>query len=97
MYRDVITPERVAELLMLRADMPRSLHACMREVVKNLERVGNDHSHETQRKAGRLLADLQYARIDQTLTAGLHAYLTQFLERINDLGHGISEDFLLPS
>jgi uncharacterized alpha-E superfamily protein len=24
-YRDVITPERVAELLILRADMPRSL------------------------------------------------------------------------
>jgi uncharacterized alpha-E superfamily protein len=28
-YRDVITPARVAELLMLRADMPRSLLACM--------------------------------------------------------------------
>jgi uncharacterized circularly permuted ATP-grasp superfamily protein len=26
-YHDVITPERVAELLILRADMPRSLHA----------------------------------------------------------------------
>src|ERR1051325_738430 len=28
-YRDVITPVRVAELLVLRADMPRSLHSCM--------------------------------------------------------------------
>src|SRR3989454_9155379 len=28
-YRDAITPRRVAELLILRADMPRSLHACM--------------------------------------------------------------------
>jgi len=28
-YRDVITPQRVAELLILRADMPRSLLACM--------------------------------------------------------------------
>ena len=52
-YRDVITPERVAELLMLRADMPRSLLASMHEVVKNLERVANDHSQETTRKAGR--------------------------------------------
>ena len=96
-YRDVITPERVAELLMLRPDMPRSLLACMREVVKNLERVGNDHSKETERKAGRLLADLQYARIDETLTTGLHAYLTHFLDRINDLGVGISRDFLMPN
>ena len=30
-YRDVITPLRVAELLILRRDMPRSLHACMEE------------------------------------------------------------------
>jgi uncharacterized alpha-E superfamily protein len=28
-YSDVISPRRVAELLVLRADMPRSLHACM--------------------------------------------------------------------
>ena len=96
-YRDVITPERVAELLMLRVDMPRSLLASMREVVKNLERVSNDHSDETLRKAGRLLADLQYGRIDEILTTGLHAYLTQFLDRINDLGSGISRDFLMPS
>jgi uncharacterized alpha-E superfamily protein len=96
-YRDVITPERVAELLMLRADMPRSLAACMNEVVKNLARVKNDHSRETERKAGRLLADLQYGRIDEILTTGLHAYLTQFLDRINDLGYGISRDFLLPT
>ena len=93
----MITPERVAELLMLRADMPRSLLASMREVVKNLDRVGNDHSQETQRKAGRLLADLQYGRIDEILTTGLHAYLTQFLDRVNDLGSGISRDFLMPS
>jgi uncharacterized alpha-E superfamily protein len=94
-YRDVITPERVAELLMLRPDMPRSLHASMLEVVMNLERVKNDHSAETQRKAGRLLADLQYARIDEILATGLHAYLTQFLDRVNELGQGISQDFLV--
>src|SRR5471030_2108531 len=30
-YRDLITPARIAELLMLRGDMPRSLLACMDE------------------------------------------------------------------
>ena len=33
-YRDVIKPERVADLLILRPDMPRSLHASMNEVVR---------------------------------------------------------------
>ena len=96
-YRDVITPERVAELLMLRSDMPRSLLASMLEVVANLESVANAQSRETQRKAGRLLADLRYARIDEILATGLHAYLTQFLDRVHDLGQGISRDFLVPA
>jgi len=95
-YRNVIRPERVAELLILRPDMPRSLAACMHEVVSNLHRVANEQSKDTLRLAGRLCADLQYGRIDEILATGLHAYLTQFLERVNALGAGISRDFLVP-
>ncbi|MEP6740818.1 MAG: alpha-E domain-containing protein, partial [Caldimonas sp.] len=95
-YRNVIRPERVAELLILRPDMPRSLAACMHEVVANLERVANAQSSDTLRLAGRLEADLHYGRIDEILATGLHAYLTQFLERVNALGAGISRDFLVP-
>jgi uncharacterized alpha-E superfamily protein len=95
-YRNVIRPERVAELLMLRPDMPRSLAACMNEVVANLQLVANEQSSETLRRAGRLQADLRYARIDEILATGLHAYLTQFLDRVNDLGAGIGRDFLVP-
>jgi uncharacterized alpha-E superfamily protein len=96
-YRDVIKPERVAELLILRPDMPRSLHASMNEVVANLLLVASDPASETLRRAGKLRADLQYGRIDDILATGLHAYLTQFLDRVNDLGVNISRDFLIPS
>ena len=96
-YRDVIKPERVADLLILRGDMPRSLHASLVEVVNNLVMVSNDQSKETQRRAGKLLADLQYARIDEILATGLHAFLTQFLDRVNELGGRISRDFLIPA
>jgi uncharacterized alpha-E superfamily protein len=95
-YRNVIRPDKVAELLILRADMPRSLAACMNEVVANLSFVANEQSGDTLRRAGRLRADLQYARIDEILATGLHAYLTQFLERVGTLGVGISRDFLVP-
>jgi uncharacterized alpha-E superfamily protein len=95
-YRNVIRPEKVAELLILRADMPRSLAACMQEVVSNLRRVANEQSGDTLRCAGRLHSDLQYGRIDEILATGLHAYLTQFLERVGTLGVGISRDFLVP-
>lgn len=95
-YRNVIRPEKVAELLILRPDMPRSLAASMNEVVSNLELVANQQSGDTLRRAGRLQSDLRYGRIDEILATGLHAYLTQFLDRVGDLGVGISRDFLVP-
>jgi len=96
-YRNVITPERVAELLVLRADMPRSLHASMNEVVANLAALANEQSRETERRAGKLRAELQYGNIEEILATGLHAFLTQFLDRVNELGAGISRDFLVPA
>lgn len=96
-YRDIIRPERVAELLILRPDMPRSLHASLNEVVSNLSMVANEHSTGTQRRAGKLLSELQYGSINEILANGLHAFLTQFLDRVNEIGFNISKDFLVPS
>jgi uncharacterized alpha-E superfamily protein len=95
-YRDVITPSRVAALLILRGDMPRSLLSCMSEVCLNLEMVRNSRSGETERRAGLMRAELGYGRYEDILAQGLHVYLTGFLERVNDLGGRISQDFLVP-
>jgi uncharacterized alpha-E superfamily protein len=95
-YRDVITPARIAELLMLRGDMPRSLLACMDEVVQNLHDVRNDVSADTERFAGRLRAELQFGKIEDILAEGLHDTLTRFLADIYELGNRVSRDFLVP-
>ncbi|MCK6390380.1 MAG: alpha-E domain-containing protein, partial [Azonexus sp.] len=95
-YRDVITPERVAELLILHSDMPRSLRFCLNGVVKNLELVANRQSDETLRQAGQLYSQLRYGRIEDILKDGLHEWLTDFMDRIYLLGDGISQNFLVP-
>jgi len=95
-YRDVITPDRVAELLILHKDMPRSLHFCMNGVIKNLDLIANRQSGETARQAGLLHAQLHYGRIEDILELGLHEWLTDFMDRIYMLGDGISKDFLVP-
>jgi uncharacterized alpha-E superfamily protein len=95
-YRDSITPARVAELLMLRANMPRSLLACMERVVHNLKAVRNDVSADTERLAGKMHAELQFARIEDILETGLDQTLGRFMENIYKLGNGISRDFLVP-
>ena len=95
-YSDVIKPERVAELLILRPDMPRSLLASLNEVMGNLQRVSSDPGSETLRQGAKLRAELSFGRIDEILATGLHAFFTQFLERVNSLGGRISREFLLP-
>lgn len=95
-YRDVITPHKVAELLMLNDAMPRSLHACLDEIVDILGQVANSRSCETTRKAGALHASLHYGSMDDIFAVGLHESLEKFLACINKLGDRISNDFLMP-
>lgn len=95
-YRDLITPMRVAELLVLHADMPRSLARCMTEVHINLQAVANRRSSETERLAGELEAELRFGRIEKIVESGLNHWLLGFLERTLDLGNRIAHDFLVP-
>ena len=95
-YRDVITPFKVAQLLILRADMPRSLLHCCREVYKNLRSVSNEQSAETERRAGEMHAALHFTRMEDVLDTGLPMFLEQFLARLRDLGDRIASDFLVP-
>lgn len=95
-YRDVITPRRIAELLILNCAMPRSLHACLDEIVAILAEVANARSSETSRQAGALHASLHYGLMDDIFKLGLHEYLEQFLVRINQLGDRVSNEFLVP-
>lgn len=94
-YRDLITPRRVAELLVLRDDMPRSIRRCMAQVYTHLIAVRNGHSAETERRAGELQASLNFGRIDDIFEMGLHEYLVQFMGRTRDLGERVSKDFLV--
>ena len=91
-YRDVITPLRVAELLILRDDMPRSLHSCMDEVYDILQLLATPQAREAVRLAGELHAELHFGRIDGS-SPGLHEYLTDFLDRTNALGGEINRRF----
>ena len=95
-YRDVITPERIAQLLILNLSMPRSLAACLQEVVKRLGRVRNAQSDDTQMATLNLFTELRDITIEEILEKGLHVFLTEFLSRINGIGAGISQDFLVP-
>ena len=95
-YRDVIKPFKVAQLLILRDDLPRSLVRCCKEVYQNLMSVTNEQAAETERRAGEMHAMLHFTRMEDIVAAGLPDFLEGFLGRIRDLGDRIAYDFLLP-
>ncbi len=95
-YRDVITPYKVAQMLILRDDMPRSLLRCCKEVYQNLLSVSNEQSKETERRAGEMHAMLHFTRMEAIIAEGLPRFLQQFLDRLRDLGDRVASDFLVP-
>lgn len=95
-YRDVITPERVAGLLILYRDWPRSLAASMEEVQQIIGRVRVAGSARTERLAMQLWIELRDGSIGDILQGGLHEYLTSFLARVNELASSVSSEFLVP-
>jgi len=94
-YHDTVYPWRVAELLILRADMPRSLHHCYENVIGTLDELAGKKQLECRRLAGQLYARLRYGRIENIFAQGLHQFLTEFVESNNAVGLQIEDDFLM--
>jgi len=93
-FRDTIEPWKVAELLVLRDDMPRSLHACFDEITPILERLCGARGWECLRQAGELHARLHYGRMEDIFQEGLHEFLHDFVIHNNHLGTEIQRTFL---
>ena len=93
-YRDVITPLRIADIMILREDMPRSLHACMNEVEAALIDINGSSGREARRRAGEIHAALHFGRIEDVFKQGLHEYLLEFIDDANLLGQEIRDAYL---
>lgn len=95
-YKDSLTPPRIAEFLILRPEMPRSLVACLREVDGYLGQLGEMYGqrHECQRLSGELYSELRYGQITRIFSDGLHEYLTRFIDRTAVLSEEITRSYL---
>ncbi|HEY7987422.1 MAG TPA: alpha-E domain-containing protein [Methylophilaceae bacterium] len=93
-FRDTIDAGKVAELLILRDDMPRSLHTCLDEITPILEKICADRGMECMRQAGELHAKLHFGRMNVIADTGLHEFLQDFILLNNNLGVEIQKTFL---
>lgn len=93
-YSETINAERVAELLILSPEVPRSLRSCMQELCELLPAIEGEAGLKSKRLAAVQYARLEYGDLDYIVDIGLHEYLTDFLRRVNELADTIREDYL---
>jgi len=96
-FRSSLDPMKIAELMMLRRDVPRSVHHCLWMVDASMRELAETYgTHgEADRLAGELHARLRYARIEQVFEIGLHKFLRGVRDGIAALNDEIGRQFLL--
>ena len=95
LFRDAVVPERVAELLVLRDDDPRSMRRSVEDLYANLRAVANHQSRETERRTGELDAMLRFGRMESLAGDNLRRFLDDCVARLHDIDRRISGDFLV--
>ena len=96
-YKDKVTPLNVADLLLLRPELPRSLRACYDEIEECLNLTSEYYGGargECHRLAGELAARLRYGRVNAIFATGLHEFLTEMIERSAELSDEIAKFYL---
>ena len=96
-FRESITPWNVADLLILRREMPRSLLHCYDNIVRWLDAIANQYGRQgpSQRHARNLRRRLEQASIRDVFQNGLHEFIESFVTENNRLGEEIAEQYLI--
>ena len=95
-YRESLKPWLVADLLILREEMPRSLASCYEAIVRNLDSIAAAYGRQgpAQRHARGIRTRLQNNRMDGIFQRGLHEFIGEFIAENNHLGMLVTEQFL---
>jgi len=95
-YRQSLKPWLVADLLILRPEMPRSLISCYESIVRNLDRLAKSHGRQgqAQRHARAIYGKLESMPLEHVFQTGLHEFVEGFIADNHRLGELVSEQFL---
>ncbi len=99
MYRQKhgpIAPDRVAEFLILDPDFPRSLTFCLLRAELSMDELLGPCTPQAdilRRRVGRLRSELLFGDIREVVAHGLHEYLDQAQEKLNDIDRSMNDCF----
>jgi uncharacterized alpha-E superfamily protein len=95
-YRDRVKPWLIADLLILKRAMPRSLISCYESIDRALDSLARDDGRSglAQRQARAMHSRLERSSMTQIFQSGLHEFITAFIEDNARLSSTISEQYL---
>ncbi len=92
-----ILPRSVVEFLLLDRDFPRAIHFSLLAARDSLHAISGTplgtFRHPPEKLLGQLCSDLSYAAVDDIIAGGLHEYLDELQNTMNQLSAGIYETF----
>ena len=99
-YSAEVRPERVAEFLLLNAEFPQSIHFAATRMRAAAHAIGRatraGERSELERLAGRLQAELQFARIEELMEGDLHVFLQQIQHRCRQIHTTLHRIYIAP-
>jgi uncharacterized alpha-E superfamily protein len=94
-YHDRYKAHNIADFLILRPEMPRSLIFCARHVEQNIETLATFYGRKQvcDDAASRLRAMVEGTTMETIFAHGLHEFLTEFINRNNAVSNSLSESY----
>jgi len=94
-YHDRYKAHNIADFLILRPEMPRSLIFCARFIEQNIETLGEFYGRqkECNTAAAQLRAMVEGTTMETIFSHGLHEFLTEFIARNNTVSNSLSESY----
>ena len=101
MYRQrfgQISPQHVADFLVLDREFPRSVRSCVVEAEESLHAISKSpigtFKNTAEQRLGMLRSELEFAVIAEIIDGGLHEFLVGFQARLSHVGNAIFDTFL---
>lgn len=92
-----ISPKGVVEFLLLDREFPRAINFSLLAARDSLHQISGTplgtFRHKPEKLLGQLCSDLSFTGVDEIIDGGLHEYLDELQDKMNDVGTGIFETF----
>jgi uncharacterized alpha-E superfamily protein len=96
-YHSSIEPEKVAGMLILHPQHPRSIRFSTMEMQSGLRAISGtglgSYANEAERLAGKVVERLSYDKIEEIFKQGLHSYLNELQDLFGLIGSDIARSY----